>query len=212
MKVMLSLAATSEAITKENLLPPGCKIEAYSLHDKMTDRYLNIGSHTPVSAGAALKKIKDYVKLNGGVDVLFDLREKSGRLIRARRSYSTANYGDLMQYGKGTEQVLKEAPSDKATPTGKKVPKARMPAMAAANIVPRGFKMTGYEIKDVKSGHTLLTRGGKDKQEAIRNSIAKYAELMHQIEFVLYLEDKQGNEQEQHKRYEWDSNEAVEIQ
>lgn len=85
-------------------------------------------------------------------------------------------------------------------------------ATAAANLVPRGFKMTGYEIKDVKSGHTLLSRGKGDKQEAIRNSIAKYAEQMHQIDFVLYLEDKQGNEQEQHKRFEWDSNEAVEIQ
>lgn len=84
-------------------------------------------------------------------------------------------------------------------------------ATAAANLVPRGFKMTGYEIKDVKSGHTLLTRGGKDKQEAIRNSISKYAELMHQIDFILYIEDKAGNEQQQHTRYEWDSNEAVVI-
>lgn len=209
MQVMLSLAASQTAVTKENLIPAGCKIEAFSLHDKLSDKYLNAGSHAPCSVSVALKKIKEFAKQYAGVNVLFDLREKSGRLIRAKRSYTGDKYGDLSQYGNGSEKVLQEAPSG---PTDKPEKKVRITSLSAANIAPRGFKIAGYEIKDVKTGNTMLSRGKGDKQDHIRDSISKFCEKREQIDFVLYLEDKAGNESQTVTRYEWDSNEAVPVQ
>lgn len=83
-------------------------------------------------------------------------------------------------------------------------------AVAAANMAPRGYKIIGYEIRDTKHGNPLLSRGKGDKQEAIRNNINQYTEQLDKIDFILYLEGKDG-EQQIHKRFEWDSNEAVEI-
>jgi hypothetical protein len=83
-------------------------------------------------------------------------------------------------------------------------------ALAAANMAPRGYKIIGYEIRDVKHGNPLLSRGKGDKQEAIRNNINQYTEQLDKIDFILYLEGADGDKQI-HKRFEWDSNEAVEI-
>lgn len=86
-----------------------------------------------------------------------------------------------------------------------------MLALAAANMAPRGYKISGYVINDVKTGHTLLSRGKGDKQESIRNAINKYTEKQGTIDFVLFLDGAGDDEKEITKRYEWDSNEAVEI-
>lgn len=85
-------------------------------------------------------------------------------------------------------------------------------ALAAVNMAPRGYKISGYVIKDTKTGNAMLSRGKGDKQEQIRNSINKYAEMRGTIDFVLFLDGKtEDDNKEITKRYEWDSNEAVEI-
>ncbi len=124
MKVMLALAA-NETVSKENMLPPGCKIEAYSLHDSMTGKYLNFGSNAPVSATVALKKIKEVGANLGAVRVLLDLKEKSGRMIRVEQEY-TISRGDITRFPKNKTTVLKEAPS--ATSAGPAEPRARKAA------------------------------------------------------------------------------------
>jgi len=84
-------------------------------------------------------------------------------------------------------------------------------AIAAANMAPRGFKIRGYEIRDVKHGNPILSRGKGDKQEAIRKNINQYTEQLDQIDFILYLIGANGEEKEITTRYEWDSNEAVVV-
>jgi len=84
-------------------------------------------------------------------------------------------------------------------------------AVAAANMAPRGYKIAGYEIKDAKTGNSMLSRGKGDKQDAIRAAINKYTKMQDKIEFTLYLEGKSGDEKEVTTRYEWDSNEAVPL-
>jgi hypothetical protein len=85
-------------------------------------------------------------------------------------------------------------------------------ATAVANLAPRGYKISGYVIKDTKTGNPLLSRGKGDKQEAIRRSIDRYTEQQGTIDFVLFLDGKtKDDNKEITKRYEWDSNEAVEI-
>lgn len=116
------IAVASNKITKENLLPEGVKIQAYSIHDHMTGKYLGAGSHAPCSAAIALKKIKEFTKNLGSVSVEFDLLEPSGRTIRAKRGYSMS-HGDLIQPYKGSESILQDvkAPTPKPTNQTKKV-------------------------------------------------------------------------------------------
>jgi hypothetical protein len=118
----LLIAVASNKIDKGNLIPADTKIQAYSIHDNHSEKYLNAGSHAPCSAAQALKKIKEFTKQYGGVTVLFDLLEPSGRTIRAKRSYSM-NYGDLIQPYRGTETILQDvmAPTPKPTNQAKKV-------------------------------------------------------------------------------------------
>lgn len=115
----LVLALATNKIDKSNLIPEGTKIQAYSIHDQHTNRYLEAGSHAPCSAAIALKKIKEFTKQRGSVNVEFDLLEPSGRTIRAKRSYSMS-HGDLIQPYKGSESVLK----DVMTPTPKPINRA----------------------------------------------------------------------------------------
>jgi hypothetical protein len=112
----LLIAVASNKIDKGNLIPEGTKIQAYSIHDQHTNKYLEAGSHAPCSAAVALKKIKEFTKQRGSVNVEFDLLEPSGRTIRAKRSYSM-NYGDLIQPYKGSESVLQDVKSPTPKPT-----------------------------------------------------------------------------------------------
>lgn len=116
----LLIAVASNKISKENLIPEGTKIQAYSIHDHMSNKYLEAGSHAPCSAAVALKKIKEFAKQRGSVSVLFDLLEPSGRLIEAKRDYSFS-MGDLTQPYRGSERVLK----DVKTPTPKPMPQTK---------------------------------------------------------------------------------------
>lgn len=78
---------------------------------------------------------------------------------------------------------------------------------ATKRLNPTGTKIIGYDIKHGQ--YTLLSRGAKDKQATILDSIQKYAELQGDIEFVLYVEDKEGNEKEITTHYKWNGSEAV---
>lgn len=118
----LMIAIASNKIDKGNLIPAGMKIEAYSIHDNHSEKYLNAGSHAPCSAAVALKKIKEYTKQYGGITVLFDLLDTDGRVIRSKRSYSMY-YGDLIQPYPGADSILKDVktPTPKPTNQPKKV-------------------------------------------------------------------------------------------
>lgn len=85
-------------------------------------------------------------------------------------------------------------------------------AVAAASFAPRGFKIVGYEIRDVKTGNTMLSRGAGGKQADIQRSIDRLCEDRGLIYFDLHLQAK-GEEgyTTQTTKYEWDSNEAVKV-
>lgn len=118
----LLIAIASNKIDKSNLIPEGTKIQAYSIHDEMTGKYLSAGSHAPCSAAIALKKIKEFTKQRGSVSVEFDLLEPSGRTIRAKRDYSL-RYGKLIQLYRGSDSILQDvkSPTPKPTNQAKKV-------------------------------------------------------------------------------------------
>ncbi len=118
----LLIAVASNKISKDNLIPEGAKIQAYSIHDQHTNKYLGAGSHAPCSAAIALKKIKEFTKNLGSVNVEFDLLEPSGRTIRAKRSYSMS-HGDLIQPYKGSESILQDVRSPTPKPINQAKPR-----------------------------------------------------------------------------------------
>lgn len=125
MEMLLSVTPTNTKLDKSNLIPTGMKIQAFSIHDQYTDKYLGAGSHSPCSAAVALKKIKEFTSKLGAVNVTFDLLDTDGRVIRSKRSYRMSS-GDLVQPYPGADSILK----DIMTPT----PKPTNQAKAIRNI------------------------------------------------------------------------------
>jgi hypothetical protein len=125
MEMLLTVTPTNTKLDKSNLIPTGMKIQAFSIHDQYTDKYLGAGSHSPCSAAVALKKIKEYTSKLGAVNVMFDLLDNDGRVIRSKRSYRIRG-GDLVQPYPGADSILK----DIMTPT----PKPTNQAKAIRNI------------------------------------------------------------------------------
>lgn len=118
----LLIAIASNKIDKSNLIPEGMKIQAYSIHDQYTNKYLGAGSHAPCSVAVALKKIKEFTKDRGSVNVEFDLLDTDGRILRSKRGYSMS-HGDLIQPYPGADSILKDVmtPTPKPTNQPKKV-------------------------------------------------------------------------------------------
>lgn len=121
MELLIAVAA-SVKLDKNNLIPEGMKIQAFSIHDQYTDNYLGAGSRTPVSPATALKDIKKLAVKYNGVNVLLDLLDTDGRLIRSKRSYKIS-HGDLVQPYPGSDSVLQDVktPTPKPTNQAKKV-------------------------------------------------------------------------------------------
>jgi hypothetical protein len=176
MEILIALASTT--ITKDNLLPEGAKIQAYSIHDKMSNKYLNMGSHTPCSAAIAIKKIKEACKQYGSVSVLFDLLEPSGRMIRATRGYDL-KYSDLVMPYAGTQTLLKEAPSAAKEKTGRAMPRiakinATASDVAVVSQLPKGAKISRFEVYHQTTNKLL----GKGEANTVKQVLSKLERIV----------------------------------
>lgn len=82
-------------------------------------------------------------------------------------------------------------------------------AASAPKLVPRGYKLRGYEFKQGKN--VILSRGAKDTPKQLQKHLDSYAAKYGTVTAVIFLTTPDGNEDTKQYNFENDGGTAVKV-